>query len=491
MPGFEQSQNQRQLQQQTVVLSARQQLGLELLAMSQLTLNETIQHEISVNPVLEENPPENFSADLQEESGSGTTADNDDYEDGFEAVLARQESWINKLPLPESDEDRKLAFLSNSPAPGPSLRDLLLNEAENADIPENLKLPLFEIISSLDPNGFLTVPLVDLVMSCSLSAPENADVDIDDLEAALKLLRTLAPPDIWIGRRSDFFKQQLENAGKLTPEFSMLCDELEQLPDDVTGDDLKKKFLPELSVKLNLSPVELENMLAVIQEFKVNQPAGGESAETVVIYPDLEITELADGKLVVNVLYENSRRITLSPVYENMLENKFLSPDDKKYLTEKFSRAKNFIQALAMRESTLKRIGELIVDRQRDFFRDGVPALKSFTMSEAAELLKVNPSTVTRAVDEKYVRTPAGVLPLRFFFPGGGGKSGSGELSREAVMAEIKKIIDHENPAVPFSDDRITEMLKSQGMTIERRTVAKYRTILNIPGASKRKNFKY
>lgn len=489
MPGLDQQQHLKNTQLQTAVLSARQQLGLNILSMPQLDLEAELQENLAKNPFLEEVMPENFNVEVPEDAVPRSDADSDDYEDGFEVSLARQEEWVNNLPLPESGDDRKLAFLSNSPAPGPTLRDVLLGEAENADIPERLKFPVLEIISSLDPNGFLTVPLVDLVMSCALSSPEDADIDISDLEEALEIVRQLAPPDIWIGRRSDFFKQQLENCGKLTPLFARLCDELEQLPDGVNGDELKKQFLPELAGKLQITFSELEAMLSVIKEFKLNSFAESGVPETGVVYPDLEITAGQDGDFTVNVLYENSRRITISTMYEKLCGDKSLSEKDQKFVSEKLSEAKNLIQALSMRESTLKRLGDLIVTRQKDFFLHGVSGLKSFTKSEAAELLGFNPSTITRAVDGKYARTPRGVLPLEFFFQSGGGSAAAGERSREAVMEDIRHIIDGENPALPLSDDRIAGMLKAKGISIERRTVAKYRTLLKIPGASKRKKW--
>ena len=151
MSGFEQSQQIRTTQQQSVILSARRQLGVELLAMPLLKLEEALQNELLNNPALEELPPENqpLPEDMLNTSGRD---DDDDYESGFEAELSRQEQWINELPLPSetnvSDNDRKAEWLSNSPAPAPALRDILMIEAETAGIPEKLKQPVIEIISS-------------------------------------------------------------------------------------------------------------------------------------------------------------------------------------------------------------------------------------------------------------------------------------------------------------------------------------------------------
>ena len=111
-----------------------------------------------------------------------------------------------------------------------------------------------------------------------------------------------------------------------------------------------------------------------------------------------------------------------------------------------------------MRGSTLKRLAELILTHQQEFFRSGIDGLKSFTMSEAAKILGHDTSTITRAVQNKFVRTPRGVLPLRFFFPGGG-QHNSGQMSQMAVQEKIRRMIDSENPAFPFSDEEIARML--------------------------------
>lgn len=484
MAGVEQQQNLRHAIEQTAVLSQQQQRGLELLAMPQLKLDDAIQQELTQNPLLEAVLPDIFDVVPEESSGSAPKSDDDDYEDGFEVQLARQEDWINDLPAATfSGEDHKLEFLNNLPAPKLTLRDILLAEADNADIPEKLQIPVFEVISSLDPNGFLTVPLADLIMSM----PDDSEIDIDDIKAALELIRRLAPSEIWIGYRSDFFKQHLAEAGKLTPEFSRLCDELEHLPEGVNGVVLKKQLLPELAAKLDVPLDEVEKMLEVIQTIKVNHLQEFEPADSVAVYPDLEIVGLPDGSFAARVMYETERRVIVSPVYENMAQDKNLSPEDKALFDEFLPRARNFIHSLKMRESTLQRLGDLIADRQKDFFRHGISGLKSFSQSKAAELLGFNVSTVSRAVEDKYVRTPRGMFPLEFFFPGGAGSSASGDRSREAVMEDIRSIIDNENPALPLSDDRISEMLREEGVQISRRTVAKYREMLGIPGAFDRK----
>ncbi len=486
MSGFEQNLQTGTIQQQTVVLNAQQQLGLELLALPLAGLEQTLKAELLNNPALEENSVNLNSNTAGDQLPDNTSSSRDEDDYGYESELASQEEWSNELPLPVeiSSDDRKAEFISNSPASAPTLRDMLMIEAEVADIPEKLKLPVSEIISSIDPDGFLTVPLADLVMS-SMLEENSPEITIEDVENALKIVRSIAPEGVWIGRRSDFFKQQLHLSGKLSPEMVLLCDELENMP-DFTGPG--RDWLVQLAAKLNTSEVEVEKMLATLSEVKISAPAVGSERPTEYIQPDFEIVELPDGTLSVNMFNDFQQRFTVSKLYEKMLEDKSLTADDRKYLVEKISRARNLVKALDMRGSTLKRLAELVVKHQREFFRSGVDGLKSFTMSEAAGILGHDASTITRAVQNKFVRTPQGVLPLRFFFPSGG-KRNSGQLSQTAVKEKIRRLIDNENPALPLSDEEIARMLNKENIRIERRTVAKYRTMLNIPGASKRKNF--
>ena len=228
-------------------------------------------------------------------------------------------------------------------------------------------------------------------------------------------------------------------------------------------------------------------MLALLNELELpafNAVLSGSDVE--IINPELEISMLPDGQLKVTQIRGIRRVFGVSPVYEKMLEEHSLDKDDRKYLAEKLQRARNFVEAVSMRDSTLLRLGELVARHQYEFFSRGVEALKTFTMSEAASIMGYDTSTISRAVQNKYVRTPLGVFPLRFFFPGGGVAIGENH-SQMAIMENIRKIINAENPALPLSDEQITQQLNKDGIPVERRTVAKYRNLMNIPAASKRK----
>ena len=420
MSGFEQNLQAGVVQQQTVVLNAQQQLGIELLAMPFAGLEEKLEHELLENPALEER--DSFYDDDMPSAPAERDGDNDDN--------------FDNTPAPDkSDEEND--FISNLPGRSKSLRDILMDEAECADIPEKLMRPVFEIISSLDPDGFLSVPLADLAMSCM-----DDDVTLEDFEAALELVRNLAPAGVWIGKRSDFFKQQLLEQGELTCEMAMLCDELEMVPDFSGSLDAGKKWLEELAGKLALPLEEVEKMVALLSRFQNAIPDDLDFSTAEFIQPEFEIVAQEDGTFAVKMFREWQQRVTVSKNYEKMLEDRSLSPDDRKYLKEKITRARDLIKALDMRGSTIRRVGELIAVQQQEFFRSGISGLKNFTMSEAAKILGHDASTITRAVQNKYASTPQGLLPLRFFFPGGGQRN-SDQISQPAVMDAIRNMIDN------------------------------------------------
>ena len=479
MSGFEQNLQTGAVQQQTVVLNAQQQLGIELLAMPCTGLEEKLERELLENPALEER--ESFYETDLPSAGNGDGMEHDSgFDETFDGGYSNAEDYSD-LRERSKDSDNKNDFISNLPGRPKGLRDILMDEAECADIPEKLLRPVFEIISSLEPDGFLSVPLADLAMSCM-----DDDITLEDIEAALEIVRGLAPVGIWIGRRSDFFKQQLLSHGDLTPEMAMLCDELERVPDFSGAGDAGKKWFEDLAEKLNIPLVEVEKMVALLSGFTNAVPEDMDFSTAEFIQPEFEIIAQPDGTFAVNMLREFQRSVTVSGNYEKMLEDKSLTPDDRKYLKEKITRARDLIRALDMRGSTIKRLGELIAVQQQEFFRSGISGLKSFTMTEAAKILGHDASTITRAVQNKYARTPQGLLPLRFFFPAGGQRNAA-QISQPAVMDAIRNMIDNENPASPLSDDEIARNLKKTGIQIERRTVAKYRTAMNIPKTSGRR----
>ena len=180
-------------------------------------------------------------------------------------------------------------------------------------------------------------------------------------------------------------------------------------------------------------------------------------------------------------------KLFLAERYLKLLETPELSPEDRTYLREKLQQARELMRALDLRQSTIMRIAEVIIRTQRDFLDRGVEHLKPLTMKQAGEMLDLHETTVSRAVAGKFVETPQGTFPFKYFFTAGFTGEDGRELSNRAVMEKIRELIDQENPAKPLSDEQLAQQLKAEGLAVARRTVAKYREQLNIPSSSLRR----
>ncbi len=451
-----------QLQQ----LSQSQLHSLEILALPQIALESRLMEEFAGNPVLEELPPE-LPANEDFSAGSDPGTDENDY--GSAAAYA--DNWQERRQLPaRSSGGGSADYLGNSPAPPPSLKTVLVSELSCSACPEYLVPAALEIISALDDDGFLTAPLADIAMSC--------DADMDEITGALQWVQSVAPAGVAARDVAESLKLQLIRKGALTPNLEKLLSE--------GLEELEKNQIPALCNKLSVSPEELESMLKTLRQ--LNPAPGRETDRSMnVIVPDLEIIRNDDGSFRTEVKYERQSRLAISQTYENMAKDPALSAEDHAYITEKLARAKELIHAVAMRGSTLSRIGDVIIAEQRGFLEHGVLALKPLTMKHAARILDLNESTVSRAVAEKYAATPQGIFPLRFFFTGGFNTDGGDEVALQAVKAMIRKAISEEDPRAPLSDEALAGKLRSEGVALARRTVAKYRESMKIPTSSLRK----
>ena len=169
-----------------------------------------------------------------------------------------------------------------------------------------------------------------------------------------------------------------------------------------------------------------------------------------------------------------------------MLNDPSIDAETREYIRVKIASVKELIEAIKKREETVTNIAQAIFDAQKEFFEKGLKGLKPLTMQEIAKTVGVHAATVSRTVNDKYVSTPRGTVELRRFFVSGCATSDGGVVSKDAVFNELKAIVDSEDHSKPFSDDKISSLLKAKGYSVARRTVAKYRTILGIPGASER-----
>jgi len=439
-----------------------------------------LQQELAANPVLEERLPEN---DMEiplpaADSRSGETADENDYE----TAAAPPDEWHEELPLPElfhgsdysgtSAGERDDDPLANSPAPAPDLTDELKSELSVAEAPPEIRRLAMEMTDLLDDRGYLVTPLADLAMIL--------DADLASLETALELLQSLEPAGIGARDLAECFRLQLERRGEL-PDFMRKLLE--------SGfDDLAANRLPALAKELKISVITLET---AVNHLRKLDPAPGASRRSgaAVVQPETGVRSDGEGGFQAFPLRGREPGVIISERYLRMLDDPATDPETRSYLEEKIKRAKELLNALVFRKSTLLRLAEFIALKQQDFMRDGVKHLHPLTMKEAALVLECHETTVSRAASGKYLMTPQGIFPFGFFFSSGVPDSGVAGDSHavQAVVARMKELIRGEDPRNPLSDEALAEALNAENIAIARRTVAKYREAAGIPKRSLRR----
>ena len=458
----------RQIQHQT--LSPKQRQSLEVLQLSFPDLEQKLRNELSHNPFIEvdELPFEEQipSESVSPEEGERRSSDDDN---AFEEWTAENnDEWRDEFPLPdlaEGNDGAKPDFLLFRQAPGPSLQEDLLQELNLSKLPRGVSKELCEtLVDQLDEEGFLRIPLADVAMNC--------DCSVAEVEKALKVIQQFDPPGVGARTLQECWLLQLKRRGELTENFEKLL--------TVLTDDLERNRPEAAAKKLNISMEELDRMIRKLR--RLNRAPLPVEHHNPVVTPDLEIARNDRGGFTVALTRE--RRTYRLSSYAEMAD----APDAGAGFASKVKEAKELLEALQFRKSTLLRIGEMLVDVQRAFLEEGPEKLRPFTMKQAADFLGFrSESSVSRAVSEKYVQTPHGLFPLRYFFSAGYVSDKGDQVSRRADMELLRKLVADEDKHNPLSDEKLSALLREAGHPVARRTVVKYRELLKIPNSSMRK----
>ncbi|MGH7215304.1 MAG: RNA polymerase factor sigma-54, partial [Tepidisphaeraceae bacterium] len=247
---------------------------------------------------------------------------------------------------------------------------------------------------------------------------------------------------------------------------------------------------PQISKKLARPIADLQ--AAVKRLGRLNpypgKQIGGEDAP--LIMPDATITYDEDtDRYEIEMSSDPATNLYISGMWRKFLKEKKGDKTTREFLANNVRNARWLIESIEQRKSTIQRVIRQVVDAQREFFDKGPESLKPLPMIQVADQLGIHVATVSRAVSEKWIQTPRGIFPLRRFFSGGTTSAEGEDMSWDAVKEKLKLIIGNEDKQNPLNDDEIVEKLAGQGLTLARRTVAKYRKILNIPTARQRKEF--
>ena len=484
-PGMSQS---TQLRQE-LKINPRLYQAMDLLYMPLLDLQQHLKQELLNNPFLdlveaeeddeEEQTEAEASPETPEEKERGEEIDWEEILlDGFDTAGGRREEHEEREyyePVTVATRD-----LSDHLRDQVNLLELSPREALLAD----------EFLGNINDDGYLATPVPEIIKSVNeliAEAAESEDRDFADLplytieegEAMLKKVQDLDPPGVGARDLRECLMLQLEESGlSQSVPYRLVRDCFEEL--------IAHRW-SEISKRFGISAADVQKAADEIAKLDPKPGLRFRSGDENYIIPDL-IVDKIDGQYHVFLNDANLPRLRLSKAYQEIArDKKKFEGENKEFISNKLNSANWMIQAIEQRRQTMLKVMNYIVDRQRDFFEKGVQYLKPLTLREVAEVINMHESTVSRVTNEKFVQTPRGVLPLKFFFSSGLATAEGDDVSARGIKAQLQKLVQEEDPKHPLTDQAIVNILRESGVQIARRTVAKYRDQLGVLSARMRK----
>ena len=447
------------LQRQIQHLSQQQLQSVELLQMSAPELEEYLRNLAQENPVveLEDSRPEpEHPQDDELLRRLRWLEDND-----------RQNRYYQHMGEEELDP---LARIGTEGGLEETLFRFISRQLDTRNLDEKTVQTVRYLAACLDGDGYLRIGAEELAANLGCAS--------EYVERCLEVLRSLEPAGVGAADLSQCLELQLRRIHETGPALDIVCHHLEALA---------RRHYRTIAARLSIPVEEVQRAEKIIRELEPRPGAPFERPDQVqYILPDVFIEE-EDGVLIARLRGGERPPIQVSGYYRTLLRQS----DDrevKEYLTEKVRQAEGVLRALEQRDSTLRRCAQCIADWQKDFFREGPQKLRPMRLSDAADALGLHESTISRAVREKYLQCGRGVYPMSYFFSRSAtAQTGESEVGAEAAKALLSRLVAQEDKSRPLSDQKLSEAMAELGCPISRRTVAKYRQALNIPGASGRK----
>jgi len=487
---------------QSLVLAPQLQQSLALLQAPTLELKALVEQELQQNPVLEETavaepemqekeerdsekegevaeapePAESPQDDFDQEGEKSGAEPVDDFQAEFERLVQLDQEWRDhfaqtNLPSRASaEEEEKRQFMFDSLVAGTSLQEMLLEQVRESSLVEE-QFPVAELlIGNIDEYGYLKASLEELSASTGLPADKILEV--------LKVIQTFDPSGVGARDLRECLMLQLERAGQQsTLEYRIVSEFM---------DALGKRRIPEIARGSGQSVDDVQQALERIARLEPRPGRAFLPDNDQYILPEVFVQKSGSD---FNVTTNNDHlpHLRISNTYKDLMSQRENSPEVRNYIREKIRAGKFLIKSLHQRQQTILNIAREIVNRQREFMEKGVAFLKPLTMVQVAEVVGVHETTVSRAVSGKYMQTPQGIFEMKYFFTAGIQTASGDGMSNTSVKDMIADIFKREDPTKPLSDQEVVRMLKDKGIVIARRTVAKYRTELNILPSNLRK----
>jgi RNA polymerase sigma-54 factor len=442
-------------QSQKLIMTPELRQAIQLLQYTSLELQEYVLREIEENPLLEY---EDTIEEPQEINGF-EQIDWKEYIENYDDISYKQE--INK--------DKNRITFENFFTSSQTLKEYLLEQLSMVSVGQREYKIAEYIIQNIDSNGYLTESTKEIANAMGVSESE--------VEIMLGVVQTFEPTGVGARNLKECLLLQLKDRKDL-----LLINIVENYLEDIALNKLAK-----IASELNIDVEEVQRYADEIKslEPKPGRSFAGSSEEIKYVIPDAKVEKI-DGEYVVLINEVTIPKLNINNFYRELIKNS--DEATSQFLQEKLNSAVWIIKSIEQRKQTLTKVIESIVKFQIDFFEKGEGYLKPLTLKDVAEDIKMHESTVSRATNGKYIQTSKGIYELKYFFSQAI-KANEGLVSSDTVKNTIKEIIDKEDPKKPMSDQEISDKLEQMGISLSRRTVAKYREELKIPSSKLRKRF--
>jgi RNA polymerase sigma-54 factor len=486
---------------QRMILAPRMIQSMEILQLPIMALQERIQQELQENPVLElkeESPDAAVATDELEEAPAAAESEADDPNnpeqelviddagnneldfDRLEALSRDWEDHFSEGHRPsrngiDEEGDKKHDAMQNMPSRPQSLHDYLNDQLAFLDCSEEQVRLVRYLITHIDENGYITALLDDVARGY------DQMITVAQAEAALAIVQKMEPPGIGARDLRECLLLQL------TPETPhrdvlrvLILNHLE---------DIQHNRLPVIQRRTGFELPVIKEAIEALKHLNPRPGARFTADNIPYVVPDIAVDRTENGDYEVKLLDDWTPNIYISRRYMELYRDKGADPKAKEYLKRKIQAAQWLLESIEQRRSTLEKVTRAIIQHQRAFLDKGPEHIEPLKMQQIADQVGVHVTTVSRAVDDKWVQTPRGIFSLKRFF-GGGTQTASGEeVAWETIKQKLLEIIDKEDKANPWSDEDLVNKLQEAGYPVARRTVTKYRKMLNIPSSRQRKTW--
>jgi RNA polymerase sigma-54 factor len=461
--------------------------SMEILQLPIMALQERIEQELSENPVLvdlRESPAPSEVDGEEAEAAKVAEPEPEPEPNEFDSLIGLDENWSelydegprrSRASLSE-EGDRKQEAMQNMASPPRSFHDELTDQLGFFDCDATIRQLAEYIIYNLDDNGYLKLDLHDIVRDF------GGDSTLEQAEEALRLIQKLDPRGV--GAR-DLRECLLLQLTPDTPSHDVLR--------TLIGhhlDDIQHNRLPAIEKKTGYS---LETIKEALEHLRRLNPRPGASfgadRSNQYVVPDLIVEPNEQGAYDVRLVDDQTPHLSVSRYYQKQLRNKQTDPAAREFIQKRIQSARWLIESIEQRRNTLLKVSRAIVDHQKVFLDKGPEFIEPLKMQQIADRVGVHVTTVSRAVDDKWVQTPRGIFPLKRFFGGGTTTADGEEIAWDTIKQKLLEIIAKEDKQNPLSDEEIVDEMERQGLRVARRTVTKYRQALNIPSSRQRKQF--